>query len=72
MVVNISVFEYRNYGKIYKVERKCVFFIFEFWSGDYIIFYWKFYWYYVIVEYIDRKNGKIGVIYYNKIFEGFM
>ena len=72
MAVNISVLEYRNHGKIYKVERKRVFSISELRSGDHITFHRKLYWHHAIVEYIDKKNGKIGVIHYNKTSEGFM
>ena len=40
--------------------------------GDHITFPRIGYWHHAIVEYIDRKNGKIGVIHYNKTREGFI
>ena len=72
VVMNISVLEYSSHGKTYEVERKRVFSISELRRGDHIAFDRKLYWHHAIVEYIDRKNGKIGLIHYNKTPEGYI
>lgn len=71
MAVDISLLEYSSHGKTYKVVRKRVFSISELGRGDHITFHRRLYWHHAIVEYIDRKNGKIGVIHYNKTPERF-
>lgn len=67
MAVNISFLVYSSpNGQTYVVARKRVFSISKLRRGDHITFHRRFYWHHAIVEYIDRKNGNIGVIHYNK------
>ena len=70
LAMYISLFEYISDGEMNIVARKRVLSISELRRGDHITFDRKLYSHHAIVEYIDRRNGKIGVIHYNKTPEG--